>query len=290
MIKNYIMLIGDPCDVVLQHFGSYLVTKDCSVIYVDQNLLGITINLDSNYWYLPEFGKVAHANILSVYNRCMGFDPLSKVAAAVCNANLFLSGMLDYEYALVVNRPSAMLSNNSKPLQSYMLRNFGLAMPEYICVANAVISQHSHNMIYKSICAIRSIVHEMQIENKEFVKEPLLLQQTINGYNVRVHIVGGSIFATKITAKQIDYRYSEHNKHEPYNLPSEIKNICYKIANKLNLLFCGIDLIFMQGKYYFLEVNTAPGYNYYEQALPEANISAALYNLLIGEKNDFATK
>lgn len=290
MTKGYILLIGEPSDVVLQYFGSYLLEQDCNVVYINQNLLGVTVNLDSNYWYLPNFGKVSHTEILGVYNRCMGFDPLAKITSDVYNANIFLSGMLDYEYALVVNRPSAMLSNNSKPLQNYLLRTFGLEHPEYICVANAVIVQHSCNIIYKSICSIRSIVNKVQTANKSFVKEPLLLQQAINGYNVRVHVVGKSLFATKITAKQIDYRYCKYNKHEVYNLPAEIKSICYQIANKLLLLFCGIDLIFMQGKYYFLEVNTAPGYNYYEQSFPESDISAALYKLLIGEKNDFATQ
>ena len=289
MIKGYVMLIGLPSDIVLQHFASYLAYQDTNVIYINQNLLGTAINLDSNYWYLPRLGKVAHREILGVYNRCMGFNPKVKVAADVRNAHAFLSGMLDYSYALVVNRPSAMLSNNSKPLQSYILRDSGLAQPESICLANAVISQYRGNMIYKSICAVRSIVNKVQIASKILVKEPLLLQQTITGYNVRVHVVGKAIFATKITAKQIDYRYCKNNKHEAYSLPAATQEVCYKIATKLNLLFCGIDLIFMQGKYYLLEVNTAPGYNYYEQAL-QGDISTALYKLLIGKSNDFATK
>ena len=289
MNKGYVMLIGLPSDIVLQHFASYLSSQDSNIIFINQNLLGTSINLDSDYWFLPGLGRIAHREILGVYNRCMGFNPKAKVATGIRNAHAFLLGMLDYDYSLVVNRPSAMLSNNSKPLQSYLLRDLGLAQPESVCLANGFILQYTGNMIYKSICAVRSIVNKVQIVRKTFVKEPMLLQQAIIGYNVRVHVVGRAIFATKITAKQIDYRYCKNTKHEAYSLPAATQDICYKIAAKLNLLFCGIDLIFMQGKYYLLEVNTAPGYNYYEQAL-QGDISAALYKLLIGKSNDFATK
>lgn len=284
------MLIGEPRDVVLRHFASYLRRENAKVVYINQHLLGKSITLDENYWYLPDGVRLAHLEVLGVYNRSMGFSPLEKIDEDINNTHAFVSSMLDHEYVNVVNRPFAMLSNNSKPLQAYLLRDCGLDHPESICVANSVVTRCSGDMIYKSICAVRSVVSKMERACDFFVKEPLLLQQTIAGYSIRVHVVGSKVFASKITAKKIDYRYCRLNKHEVYDLPSEIERICKQVAAKLHLWFCGIDLIFMNGKYYLLEVNTAPGYNYYERRLPELEISKALYKLLMDVKDDTVHK
>lgn len=279
--NKLLFLIGLPGDKVLQHFSTYLCSTNSHIIFIDQNRIGKDIGLDLSYWHLPQLGKISHSDITAVYARCSTFQPGKHVHGIRKISNDLLVGLLDHYYSLVVNKPSAMMSNSSKPYQSYILRDLPLEFPDYFCLANAKIKYIANNIIYKSISSIRSIVTTANSNSNNFVTEPVLFQQLITGFNIRVHVIGEEIFACKITSSKIDYRYAS-NRFFQYNLPTKIKEICFLISKRLELPFCGIDLIFSSNKYYFLEANPSPGFNYYEQYFTGKPISKALYKLMIG--------
>jgi glutathione synthase/RimK-type ligase-like ATP-grasp enzyme len=95
-------------------------------------------------------------------------------------------------------------------------------------------------------------------------------QECVAGYNVRVHVVGRQVYATKIVSDAVDYRYARAEGKtanlEPYDLDGDIAEKCISLSGRLQLAFSGIDLMMAEdGRTICFEVNPSPGYSYYEQ-------------------------
>jgi hypothetical protein len=113
---------------------------------------------------------------------------------------------------------------------------------------------------------------------------PTQFQEKLNGINIRVHVVGDVLFATKIESPVIDYRYAGQENQEcsltAFDLPPKIEKRCFKISKLLNLPLCGIDLFkTTDNEYYCFEVNPSPGYSYYQQSTNQ-DIATAIVNWL----------
>ncbi len=200
--------------------------------------------------------------------------------------------------ALVVNRPSAMSSNASKPFQTELIRRHGLATPTTLVtddasLARAFIDRHDRNVIYKSVSGVRSIVRTIDDEAIARLDRlrgcPTQLQAFVPGDDVRVHVVGSEVIATRIRSTADDYRYarleSTEATLEPLELSDELADRCRSVAAGLGLHFAGIDLRVdgtgheAQRRAVCFEVNPSPAYSYYE-AHTEQGISDALARLL----------
>ena len=109
-------------------------------------------------------------------------------------------------------------------------------------------------------------------------------QAFIPGDNVRVHVVGERLFATRVRSNAVDYRYASREgvevEMEPTDLPPDVASACRRISHDLRLLHAGIDLKKTPGgEWYCLEVNPCPGFIYYERNTGQP-ISLALAELL----------
>lgn len=193
--------------------------------------------------------------------------------------------------ATVVNRPSAMASNNSKPYQSALIAAAGFDVPETIVTTDpqAVIPfwERHGAMIYKSVSGVRSIVARFTPEHVERLERvahcPTQFQQYVPGTDVRIHVVGGDAFSCTIVSDGDDYRYASARDEmvviEPYDPPDEIVHRAVGVTAALGLSFSGIDLRRTpDGRWYCFEVNPSPGFTFYESAtgLPIADAVAAL--------------
>jgi hypothetical protein len=116
----------------------------------------------------------------------------------------------------VANRPRAMLSNASKPYQTQRIAEVGFAVPPTV-VTNlpeaALEFRADHGaIIFKSVSGIRSVVSALTPELLSRLNRVRNLatqfQAHIPGDDIRVHVVGEAIFATKIVGQSIDYRYA----------------------------------------------------------------------------------
>jgi glutathione synthase/RimK-type ligase-like ATP-grasp enzyme len=180
--------------------------------------------------------------------------------------------------ARVVNRPTPMGSNFSKPYQLQLIRAQGFAVPETLVtndpdLARAFWREHKH-VIYKSISSTRSIVQILSEEDSERLDHilwcPTQFQAFVDGVNIRVHTVDKAVYASAIITDAIDYRYAYRQGksaeiHE-IDLPEELAQRCVRLAEVLELPFTGIDLkITAQNCAYCLEVNTSPAFSYYEE-------------------------
>ena len=161
--------------------------------------------------------QIPLATVDAVYARPLDVPPqrgdgLARLRAQVFH-ELFVE-WLDLTSALVLNKPLAMESNSSKPLQLQQIRAIGFAIPETIVTsdpdeARAFRAAHGR-VIYKSVSGIRSIVHELDdvaaTRSDRLRDLPVQLQAYIPGTDVRVHVVGKETFACDIQSEAVDYR------------------------------------------------------------------------------------
>ena len=198
---------------------------------------------------------------------------------------------LDVAPALVVNRPRAMNSNNSKPMQAQWIGEAGFAVPETLitsCADEARAFWRAHGrVIFKSISGVRSIVRELDEASAArlaLLRDlPVQFQAYVPGVDLRVHVVGMRCFAAEIHSSATDYRYArggEQTRLQTHPLPADVAGRCVDLAQALDLPLAGIDLRQRpDGQYLCFEVNPMPAYSYYESntGLP---ISLALADLL----------
>lgn len=206
-----------------------------------------------------------------------------------------LGSWLEVTPALVINRLSAMASNNSKPYQLSLIRSFGFETPETLITTDAQAArefwERHGTVVYKSISGVRSIVSRLTVEHVGRLEDlhwcPTQFQQYIPGRDYRVHIVGHEAFACEIDANVDDYRYAGRRggyvKLKPCSLPGDCADRCRTLTASLGLVIAGLDLRQTpEGRWYCFEVNTAPAFTYYEAATAHP-IADAVASLLVGQ-------
>jgi glutathione synthase/RimK-type ligase-like ATP-grasp enzyme len=199
----------------------------------------------------------------------------------------------DVTDARVVNRYAAMGSNFSKPFQAQLIAEHGFAVPETLVtndpeLVRAFAAEHGR-VIYKSISSERSIVQVLGDEDLEAIRWcPVQFQAFVEGTDIRVHTVGGQVFATQITSDATDYRYAHQQTGEwatmqPCELEPEVAARCLALADGLGLDLAGIDLrLTPSGEAFCFEVNPSPVYSYYEAHTGQP-MAAAIARYLAGE-------
>jgi predicted ATP-grasp superfamily ATP-dependent carboligase len=199
--------------------------------------------------------------------------------------------------ALVVNRPTAMASNSSKPYQAAQIQSLGFKTPPTLITTDPQAAHEfwtSHStVIYKSISGVRSIVSRLTPEHVERLDDivwcPTQFQQYILGNDYRVHVVGDEVFACVVVSEADDYRYAARQRAaveiRPCDLPDECVDQCRKLAAAMDLIVAGIDLrLTPDGTWYCFEVNPSPGFTYYQEATNQRIDEAIARILATGNK------
>ncbi len=188
--------------------------------------------------------------------------------------------------AKVINRPSAMGSNSSKPYQLEIIRESGFAVPETLITTDpdsVVTFLKKHNqIIYKSISSCRSIVSRFREKDMVRLNDvtccPTQFQEFISGTDYRVHVLGERVFAHRITCPDDDYRYSKDARIQAVALPEDMQERCVNVSRKLGLLFSGVDLRLSDGgEWYCFEVNPSPGFTYFENGTDSLSLELARF-------------
>jgi hypothetical protein len=196
--------------------------------------------------------------------------------------------------ARILNRPSAMASNGSKPYQAALIQAAGFDVPDTLVTTDPVAAlafrDRHGTIIYKSTSSVRSIVSCMQEKHLGRLADigncPTQFQQYIAGTDVRVHVVGDRVFAAVIRSDAEDYRYAgrtgQSTEIRTFALQPALRAQCIGLAAALDLPVCGIDLRRTpEGRWYCFEVNPSPGFTYYDLG-PGQEIAEAIADLLIG--------
>jgi glutathione synthase/RimK-type ligase-like ATP-grasp enzyme len=191
----------------------------------------------------------------------------------------------------VANPPSSLWSNHSKPYQTLFIRGGQLQIPKTLITSDEAEAERFYEaangrVIYKSMGARSRGTHRFSLNKmSELVSAgnaPLQLQEEVPGVDIRLHVVRDRVFATKVYCRETDYRLADSKslRLETTTVPASIAAECIRITNEFGLLLSGIDLRETpDGRYFFFEVNTAPGFAFYEERTGQ-QISAALSDVL----------
>lgn len=179
----------------------------------------------------------------------------------------------------VANRLSAMASNMSKPFQAQTIGRHGFVVPDTLITDSPdealEFADLYDSVVYKSISGIRSIVTTFDpVADRSRLNRlrwcPVQFQERIDGPDVRVHVVGGEVYAAIVQTTAVDYRYARAQvgldaRLQPYRLPEVWAQRCISLAAELALPFAGIDLkLATDGRVICFEANPSPGYPWYE--------------------------
>ena len=226
--------------------------------------------------------------------RCL--PPQSQERERCRNLHDALMQWMEITPARVVNRCRPMGSNSSKPYQAQLIAQHGFAVPETLITNDPEIVRDFYaqygRVIYKSISGVRSIVQELtaaDLLRLEHIRWcPTQFQAFIAGTNIRVHIVGQEVFATKILSEVTDYRYARRQGGEAeliaVELDDDLAERCIRLAATLALPFAGIDLkITPDGEVFCFEVNPSPGFSYFEHHTGQPIARAVAHYLSRGD-------
>jgi hypothetical protein len=219
--------------------------------------------------------------------------PASEVWDRAVLLDDFLASWAELTETLIINRPSAMASNCSKPFQARQLRDFGFRIPDTIITTDpeavAEFRERHRRVVYKSISGVRSIVSELTDEQMSRIGDvcwcPTQFQELVPGTDYRVHVVGDEIFASEIESEAVDYRYSARQHCSiairPASIPDEVARRCAKASKEMGLAVSGVDLRrTADGEWYCFEINPSPAFTFYQSATGQ-RIDEAVARLLV---------
>jgi glutathione synthase/RimK-type ligase-like ATP-grasp enzyme len=302
-----ILLWGTPGDgpfdavrVALQRIGSpHRVINQCHSMHASSEF-AVTGNGVFTGRVIDPDGEVDLASIGAAYirpsetARACNLQPSAD--RAYLRAVAMDAGMIvwaDLADAAMVNRPSAMAANNSKPYQLAWIARCGFSVPATLVTTDTAavrrFAARHGRIIYKSVSGVRSIVAQLGEAGDEVLTDvancPTQFQEYVAGSDVRVHVVGDTIYSTEIRSTADDYRYASRVDADlamtPLQLPDEIADRCRAMARGMALQFAGIDLRRTpDGRWVCLEVNPSPGFTFFEAATGQP-IAAAVADLLI---------
>jgi len=252
------------CDIVLDviagHATGHLRIRDTT--YALDEFTAIYCRLMDDRC-LPELDNEPPESSLRL--RCRGFHET-------------LTRWMEVTPALLINRAAAIATNMSKPYQAQLIRQQGFLVPETLITNDPGLvtefrARH-HKIIYKSISALRSIVHvleESDLARLDHIRWcPTQFQPFVEGTNLRVHVVEDEAYACAVETDAIDYRYAVRQCGKPaalrqVDLSDELSEKCVNLSRALGLTFSGIDLkVTPDNEVFCFEVNPSPAYTYYE--------------------------
>ncbi len=172
----------------------------------------------------------------------------------------------------VANRPSSGRSNGSKPHQMRLLEAAGLRVPAWL-VSNdpqrvRAFLASGRPAIYKAVSGLRCHVRRVDDTLLSRLAEgttPVLVQDYVEGTDVRVHVADGACFATEVLGIGTDYRFDGACEYRASSAPAEIEERCRAVASAAGLMLAGFDFrVDPEGAWHCLEVNPMPSFIPYE--------------------------
>lgn len=296
-----ILVIGTVDEPVTAHFLAHLALTQRDFLFVDSRELGSRIHLELHWRpgrpgrrltgeiHFPQW-KVSLSEVSGIYSRLgtgqEGAESGQPRASELTVQQAHAWTLLDMFEGPVANRPSAMQSNDSKPCQYGAILRAGLRLPDtHVGGRLADLERFASGLgeapIVKSTSGERSVAKQVPVDAiRSMVTGDLMpphqFQERAVGTNVRVHLVGRThAFACRAETDALDYRHPDRSGHtlelRPMRLPEAVTDACRRLAGDLGVDFAGIDLIEPVGgsenprDWWCLEVNTAPGYSWFEE-------------------------
>ncbi|MBS2037941.1 hypothetical protein JST97_23345 [bacterium] len=295
-----ILVFGSQHEPMIEQVCQELQRRGSQMLWLDHSHLPGTVRLHSDGQEFLEFkmdGRWVRLEAeAAVYHR-LGFSKFQSQQDYSAREDQFvqqecltlMQSYLNFHGGCVVNRPFRSGSNASKPFQASLLGEFGFRVPNTLVTnlpsaAATFYENMDGKVIYKSISYLRSIVQRMESADLDRLDTlsncPIQLQEAVEGFDVRVHVIGDEVFPARILAEQSDYRYDKKAEVAAWDLPEPWADRCRELSRHLGLWLSGIDLRFTpEGEVVCFEANPSPAFTWYE-ARTEQPLTAALCSLL----------
>lgn len=245
--------------------------------------------------YIDKGITVPLNEVTGIYTRLTSWADLPEIVVSpdfIAHARQLheaIDAWLETTTARVVNRTSANDTNNSKPYQSLIIKDY-FDVPTTLVTNNpdAVTDflREFGKIVYKSASGERSIVTAFgsaDIERLHLLATcPVQFQEHVSGVDVRVHVVGTKVFATSIECQAVDYRYDPSNEThlQAAVLTEDVAQACVDLTARLGLELSGIDLRYSDdGRVVCFEVNPSPAYSVYEDATGQPIAAAIAHHI-----------
>jgi glutathione synthase/RimK-type ligase-like ATP-grasp enzyme len=289
--------------------------KDSHISFVEKHLdspfliLDPSIGLDKeettirwlNDDYYLYFNEIPLKDVVSIWFRRMPKAQKVQVPIVSYQKEFSISALYNYALLLETRFPNALWVSNAfatsraedKILQLSVAKKIGFHIPETIVTTSPEAAKRFVSD-QKSAIAKPINVGGFQFEGKYFgfytskvTKDtefsglsfsPTIFQEAIDvDVDIRVTVVGESVFAATIRSKQIDDP-SSHVRDwriandapdlaiEEYGLPKKVSQLCVLHSKELGLMYGAIDLILdKKGRYWFLENNPGGQWAFIEE-------------------------
>jgi hypothetical protein len=203
--------------------------------------------------------------------------PYSEAAAHAAYLEDALLAWLEVTPALVVNLPSTMLANGSKPYQLELIGQAGFSIPRTLVTTDPQAVERfvgeCREVVYKSVSGVRSRVTRFSPSHVprlgDVVNCPTQFQEYIQGCDYRAHVIGDDVFSCRIQSEADDYRYAGGGRVPPRitadRLPCSVEERLLNMTKDMRLHVAGIDLRRTPDDEWFcFEVNPSPAFTFYE--------------------------
>lgn len=300
-----VLIVGDSQDLTSAYVGFRARQHGLAVQVLDESSFGIDWRLhldDSNRGAdVIEFSSGDTLTLREVAGAFVRFTPTPDVPAAVRDdppvtetyareRRAALNVLLNRLAAPVANPPGRGQGNGSKPFQMAQLARAGFDVPRWIAgndvtQIRAITARLPDGAIIKSCSGTRSEVRRCDESLLERLAEgscPVVIQQWVAGFDVRLHTVDGQSFATAIDAGPgVDYRFDDIRRqyHEHFAPPALVEK-CLQFAVEEGLLLAGFDFrVDGDGRWWCLECNPAPTFLPYEMETGQAIADALIHTM-----------
>jgi glutathione synthase/RimK-type ligase-like ATP-grasp enzyme len=216
-----ICLVGDSQDLTATYIGWLADRRGVGVVRLEEASLGIDWafsfdDLKSHAGSIETSGStISVSEISGVFVR-LNPDPgvaseleldSDEIGALSVERRHALHFLLNTLSCVVVNRPYSGRSNGSKPHQMRLLEDAGFVVPKWLVSNDSgavleFVRRYEHPPIVKSCSGLRSKVRLFDSVVTGRLREgtsPIVVQEYIDGFDVRAHVVDGRLFSTKVT-------------------------------------------------------------------------------------------
>lgn len=216
----------------------------------------------------------------------------------------FLRNLIIFKNAIWINHPVDVYRAENKIYQLCIAQECGFKIPKTMITNSSKIQiNDDKEYIIKSLdtalfydmekkremFTYSNVIRGEELREYDLKQAPIVVQEFLEPkIDCRITYISENIFPIMIKKNDRgiygDWRlYKEQLDYVPFKLPNDVKSSINQLMNKLNLKFGGIDLAYVNGEYYFIEVNPTGEWGWLE-IRAGMNISLAIKDALCKEK------
>lgn len=271
------------------YFIEYDLENDSLIINIEGSKYKISKELKSVYFRAPVF-------LRAIKNYTLEEQLYRSQWSA------FIRNLIIFYDAKWINHPVNTYRAENKLYQLKLAKQAGLYVPETyvgnsvpknLCKERKYIIKSLDTALFydkgQEMFTYTTVVSGRELLSSEIQYAPIIIQECLEDkLDIRVTIVDNEIFSVSITEEgrkiRGDWRKTDKLKlrYTPISLPDTVERNIIKLMNDLGLSFGGVDLIFANNEYYFIEVNPTGEWGWLK-TVAKLPIDNAIVKSLIGE-------